>query len=192
MSTTPPKRVVHFSIVLSLFVASSLCQSATFTVNPGGDAFVTTGPTGSLSGNNYGGAGALSVAAPGSPQGQFLSVLEFSLAGARNFFDGVYGTGEWSVQSITLALTTVVPGNPLFNQNRAGQFNISWMANPGWTEGAGKPTSPSPVGVTFNNLQGLLSPQDEALGTFGLAGGPSGTATYNLSLAPGLVTDVLS
>ncbi|PYK09289.1 MAG: hypothetical protein DME65_12345, partial [Verrucomicrobia bacterium] len=50
----------------------------------------------------------------------------------------------------------------------------------------------SPVGVTFNTLQALLSPQDEALGTFGFAGGTSGTATYNLSLAPGLVTDVLS
>ena len=113
MSTTPPKRVVHFSIVLSLFVASSLCQSATFTVNPGGDAFVTTGPTGSLSGNNYGGAGALSVAAPGSPQGQFLSVLEFSLAGARNFFDGVYGTllqtesGAQAKEAVDLLLITL-------------------------------------------------------------------------------------
>ncbi len=40
-------------------------QAAIFTLNPSADAFVTTRPSGNLSGDNYGGAGALSVAGPG-------------------------------------------------------------------------------------------------------------------------------
>ena len=41
--------------------AAAVSQS----VNPVADTFVTTGPTGNLTGNNYGAAGALSVAAAG-------------------------------------------------------------------------------------------------------------------------------
>lgn len=193
MSTTRPSRWCIALILLMVFcLAPWLCFGAAFTLNPSVDAFVTSGPSGNLSGNNYGGAGSLSVAAAGSPQGEFQSVLKFSLAGARSFFDGMYGTGQWSVESVTLALTSVAPGNPLFNQNRAGQFDISWMANVGWTEGSGKPTLPGTVGVTFNTLPGFLSPQDQSLGTFGFSGVTGGTTTYNLNLASGLVTDILS
>jgi hypothetical protein len=193
MSTSRLSRCCTAFVLQVVFcLAPFLCLGATFTVNPSGDAFVTSGPSGNLSGNNYGGAGSLSVAAPGSPQGEFQSVLKFSLAGARSFFDGMYGTGQWSVESVTLALTSVAPGNPLFNQNRAGQFNISWMANAGWTEGSGKPTLPGTVGITFNTLPGFLGPQDQSLGTFGFSGVTGGTTTYNLNLASGLVTDILS
>jgi hypothetical protein len=192
MNTTHACRSLGLATLLSAFyLSASLSSGATFTVGPSEDAFLTTGPSGNLSGNNYGGAGALSVAASGKPQGEFQSVLAFSLAGARNFFNGVYGTGEWSVESVTLALTTVAPGNPLFNQNQAGQFNISWMANAGWAEGSGKPTAPSTLGITFNSLPNFLSPQDQSLGSFGFAGGTSGTATYNLNLGSGLVADIL-
>src|SRR5258708_6950854 len=76
--------------------------AATFTLNPSADAFVTTGPSGNLSGNNYGGAGALSVAAPGLAQGEFQSLLQFSLAGAKSSFDSQFGAGQWSLQSLTL------------------------------------------------------------------------------------------
>jgi hypothetical protein len=62
-------------------------HAATFTLNPAADAFVTTGPTANLSVNNYGGAGALSVAAPGLANGEFQSILRFDLAGARTSFD---------------------------------------------------------------------------------------------------------
>ena len=189
MSTTRPCRR-WFATLLTLLVPF-LCSGATFTVNPSADAFVTTGPSGNLRNNNYGGAGALSVAALGS-QGEFESVLKFSLAGARTFFDGIYGTGEWSVESVTLALTSVAAGSPLFNQNRAGQFSISWMANTSWTEGSGKPIAPGLQGITFNNLPGFLSPQDQSLGTFGFSGVTGGTTTYSLGLASGLVSDILS
>jgi hypothetical protein len=60
---TPCKTAVA-AATLALSLAFS-AHAATFTLNPSADAFVTTGPTGNLSGNNYGGAGALSVAALG-------------------------------------------------------------------------------------------------------------------------------
>src|SRR2546423_14819172 len=63
-------------------------SAATFSLNPGADAFVTTGPTGNLKNNNYGGAGAVSVAAPNLSQGEFQSVLQFGPSGAHASFDG--------------------------------------------------------------------------------------------------------
>lgn len=193
MKTTRPCGPLFLGVLLSVIcLAPSVSRGATFMVNPSGDAFVTTGPSGNLSGNNYGGAGSLSVAAQGSPQGEFQSVLQFSLAGARTFFDGIYGSGSWSVESVTLALTSVAGGNPLFNQNRAGQFSISWMANNGWTEGSGKPTLPTTTGITFNTLPTFLTPQDQALGTFGFSGVTGGTTSYRLNLASGMMTDILT
>src|SRR5262252_5814947 len=101
--------------------------AATFSLNPGADAFVTTGPSGNLSSSNYGGGGALSVAAPGLSQGEFQSVLQFSLAGAKSSFDSQFGAGQWSVHSVSLQLTAAAPNNPIFNASSAGQFSISWM-----------------------------------------------------------------
>src|SRR5215472_9144063 len=101
--------------------------AATFPLNPSADAFVTAGPTGNLSGNNYGAAGALSVAAPGLANGEFQSVLRFDLSGAKASFDTQYGAGQWSIQSISLSLTATAPGNPIFNASAAGQFRVSWM-----------------------------------------------------------------
>jgi len=178
--------VAAFSLALPRVLA------ATFTTNPTADAFVTTGPSGNLSGNNYGGAGALSVAAPGKSRGEFQSVIEFNLAAAAHFFDGQYGTGQWSVESITLALTAVSPGNATFNPSQAGRFQISWMANSGWGEGSGTPTAPTTTGISFRTLPNFLTPQDEVLGTFGFSGGTSGTQTYSLGLGPGLLSDVLA
>src|ERR1043166_9796878 len=128
--------------IFALWLAVPLSGAATFTAKPTADAFVTTGPSGNLSGNNYGGAGALGVAAAGEPQGEFQSLVQFSLSGARSFFDTQYGAGVWSIESITLGLTAVA-GNAFFNPSRAGQFQVSWMANTGWGEGTGKPTFPT-------------------------------------------------
>ena len=53
------------ALLLLAFASAPLAaQAASFAANPTSDAFVTTGPTGNLSGNNYGGAGAVSVSAP--------------------------------------------------------------------------------------------------------------------------------
>ena len=71
------------SLLLLLLIATPfLASAASFSMNPTADAFVSTGPSGNLSGNNYGGGGAISVSAPGLPQGEFQSVLKFDSSGA--------------------------------------------------------------------------------------------------------------
>jgi hypothetical protein len=190
MKTIPntPSTTTVAAATLALFVALT-AQAATFTLNPSADAFVTTGPTANLTGNNYGGAGALSVAAPGLASGEFQSVLRFDLSGARTSFNSQFGAGQWSIQSITLSLTATAPNNAIFNASAAGQFGVSWMQNDSWTEGAGTPATPTTTGIAFSTLPSFTGAGDEALGTFSFAGGTSGTAAYTLSLTSGFDAD---
>jgi hypothetical protein len=175
---------------LSLLLAIPL-QAATFSLNPIADAFVTTGPTGNLSANNYGSAGALAIAAPGLARGEFQSVLQFDLSAARASFDSQFGAGDWSIQSITLSLTAAPPNNSIFNPSAAGLFNVSWMQNNSWVEGTGTPQAPTTTGITFSSLPSFLSGGDEGLGTFGFGGATNGTAAYSLALTSGFSGDVL-
>ena len=173
--------------ILAMLLALPV-HAATFILNPSADAFVTTGPSNNLSANNYGGAGALSVAAPGLAQGEFQSVMQFNLSGARAAFDAQFGAGQWTIQSITLALTAT-SGNNFFNSSAAGQFGVAWMQNDAWIEGTGKPAVPTTNGITFASLPSYTSTNDENLGTFSFAGGTSGTASYTLGLTSGFLAD---
>ena len=191
MKTTPntPRHLAVAATALALLLALR-AHAATFTLNPSADAFVTTGPTANLGGNNYGGAGALSVAAAGLANGEFQSVLRFDLSTARASFDTQFGAGQWSIQSITLSLTATSPNNAIFNPSAAGQFGVSWMQNDSWTEGSGTPAAPTTTGITYTSLTGtFIGASDEALGSFSFAGGTSGTAAYSLSLTPGFDAD---
>ena len=190
MMTTPNKQSQTALVAAMLVVCPALSvHAATFTLNPSADAFVTTGPTANLSGNNYGGAGALSIAAPGLANGEFQSILRFDLSGARTFFDGQFGEASWSIQSVSLSLTATLPNNPAFNPSAAGQFGVSWMHNDAWTEGTGTPATPTTVGITFSTLPSFTGAGDETLGTFSFGGGTSSTAVYSLILTPGFDSD---
>ena len=180
------------TLILICILSTHAALSASFSVNPGADAFVTTGPSGNLSGNNYGGAGALSVAAPGLAQGEFQSVLQFNLLGAKSSFDTQFGVGLWSIQSVVLQLTAAAPNNALFNASAAGQFNLSWMENDSWIEGTGSPNTPALTGITFSTLNNFLSGADEGLGTFSYDGATSGSFSYSLSLSPSFSAEILS
>ncbi len=180
------------TVVLYSFIAAST-RAATFSTNSFIDAFVTTGPTGNLSGNNYGAAGALGVSASGLPKEEFQSVLQFDLAGARNSFDNQFGAGQWSVQSVSLQLTATPPNNGIFNATSAGQFQIYWMQNDSWTEGTGTPNAPTTTGITFTSLQNtFIGPNDENLGTFAFNGATNGAANYTLTLTSGFTADLLA
>lgn len=163
--------------------------AATFSLNPSIDAFITTGPIGNLSVSNYGGAGALSVAAPGLAKGEFQSLLQFDLSGAKSSFDTTFGAGQWSLQSITLQLSATPPNNAIFNSSAAGQFSITWLVNNSWTEGTGTPAAPGSTGITFSTLPSIRSVGDQNLGTFSFDGGTSGAANYSLTLASGFAAD---
>ncbi len=183
-------RILVWGLLGSLGALPGL--AATFSLNPVADAFVTTGPTDNFADNNYGGAGALSVAAPGLPQGEFESVMRFDLSGARSSFDTLFGSGQWTVQSATLQLTAAFPRNAIFNASSAGQFTVSWMQNDTWVEGTGTPRFLSNNGITFNTLQStFISGSDQNVGTFSFNGATSGAATYTLTLSPGFTTDIL-
>lgn len=176
--------------VLASFVPTKL-HAFDYTANPTADAFVTTGPSGNLSANNYGGAGALGVSAPGSAKGEFQSLMLYDLSGAKTAFDTQFGAGGWTIQSATLQFTATSPNNPIFNSSTAGQFSISLMqTNASWTEGTGSPSAPSATGVNFNSLAVLTNAVDQILGTYSFDGSTSGSATYNLALTAGMLNDI--
>jgi len=183
-------------LLLVVALAPSLTVQATgVNLNPTSDAFVTTGPpTNNLAANNYGGGGALAVSAAGLSKGEFQSVLRFDTSSAKSSFDGLYGAGLWSLQSVTLQLTAGSPNNSIFNANSAGSFGVSWLQNDGWTEGTGTPNAPTTAGITFSSLQTVfVNPSaDEALGTFSHDGSSSGTSVYTMNMTLGFASDILA
>jgi len=180
--------------VLGLAVSVCVGQTASFSVQPNADAFVTPGASGSLSSSNFGAAGSLAIAAPGLPQGEFQSVLRFDLSAAQSSFNAQFGAGQWTIQSVTLQLTSSPHNNAIFNNIAAGQFGVSLMQNNLWLEGTGTGGVPSSDGISFNSLTGtyINNAADQSLGTFNFPGGSSGQNSYVLSLSSGLVGDVTS
>lgn len=178
---------------LALAVCAMEAGAATFSAIPAADAFVTTGGDTVLSGNNYGGAGALAVSGAGLPKGEQQSAMQFDLSGALSSFNSTFGAGQWSVASVTLQLTATSPNNAIFNTSAAGMLGITWMQNDSWQEGGGTPSSPGGTGITFTSLQGsFTSGNDESLGAFAFSGGTSGVFTYTLGLTSGFMADVLA
>src|SRR6478672_2565422 len=117
------------------------------------DAFVAAGPTGNLADNNYGGGGALAVAAGALPNGEFQSVIRFDLSSVRSSLDAQFGAGQWSIQSVSLQLSSSPHSNVIYNNIAAGLFGVSLMQNNSWVEGTGNASSPTSDGITYNTLQ---------------------------------------
>lgn len=180
--------------IISLLTATSFAASAaSFNTNATADAFVATGPSGNLSGNNYGGAGSISLGAPGLPEGELQSVLRFNLGAGVASFNSTFGVGQWNIQSVMLQLSAAPANNGIFNSPAAGLFGISWMQNDSWEEGTGSPSSPGASGITYASLQStFIGAGDENLGTFGFNGATSGASSYALGLTPGFTADLLA
>jgi hypothetical protein len=187
------KRNIYLSVASTLALAFSaeLSLGASFTATPVADAFVTTGPSGNLSNNNYGGGGALAVAAGALPNGQFETVMRFDLSGVRASLDSTFGAGQWDIQSVSLQLSSSAHGNAIYNAPAPGMFGVSLMVNNSWVEGTGNASNPASIGITYNTLLSvLLPPADQPLGTFSFPGGTSGINIYSLALAPQLTSDI--
>jgi hypothetical protein len=181
------------SAVALVAIAPSPSHGLSFALQPSADAFVTTGPSGELSGNNYGGGGGISVAAAGLPQGELQSVLKFDLAGAAASFDSAFGAGQWTLASVTLQLTAAPANAGVFNTPAAGQLGISWLQNDAWIEGTGNPGAPGTSGITYTTLQStFIGGGDQSLGTFAFNGATSGAFSYALGLTSGLTADALA
>jgi hypothetical protein len=179
--------VVVVSVVSAVSgILASSALSAVVTQNPVADAFVMS----SDPSHDFGGAGALSVAASGLAKGEFQTVMRFDSSAVKAASNAEYGFGQWTVQSVTLKLTATSSGSP-FNSSAAGQFSVDWMANDLWTEGSGKPTAPGTTGITFDSLPSFESTSDQLLGTLSYGGATSGATTYTLGLGSSFVTDLL-
>lgn len=184
-----------FSLLFAAtFPAVYAASGATSSLTPIADAYTAAGPSGNLSNNNYGGGGALGLAAPGLPNGEFQSVLKFDLAAARTSFDTTFGAGNWSIDSVSLTLASSPHNNNIYNEIAPGSFAVSLMQNNAWTEGSGNASNPGASGITFNTLKNTFvnAGADQALGTFTFSGGSSGLNTYTLQTSPALLSDILS
>jgi hypothetical protein len=178
-------------LTVSLPQISRLGFADSYSTGAGADAFVAAGPSGNLADNNYGGGGALALAAAGLPNGEFQSVLRFDLSGARSAFDSRYGAGGWFVQSVSLQLSSSPHSNAIYNDVAPGLFALSLMQNNSWVEGTGNASNPAANGITFNSLHDtFISAADQPLGTFSFDGKTSGINSYSLQLTPGLISDI--
>jgi hypothetical protein len=175
-------------MMLSILALAPLARAGVATLNPVADAFVDSLQPDS----NFGGGGALQIAAPGSARGQFQAVLRFDTSSAASGFDTAFGHGGWVIFSVTLQLTATPPNNAIFNPQTAGDFSIQWMQNDSWVEGTGMPNTPGSTGVTFSSLPSFLGPADETLGSFTSTAATSGPATYMLTSTPNLAADITS
>src|ERR1043165_1617923 len=138
MMTVPSlKRSLILGFIAMQAAMVCTASAATFSTIAFSDAFVATGPTGNLSDNNYGGGGALGLAAPNLSLGEFQTVMQFNLSSVRNSLDAQYGAGSWTIQSVSLQLTASPHNNAIYNDIAAGQFNVSLMQNNSWVEGTG-------------------------------------------------------
>jgi hypothetical protein len=179
---------------LILFATIYACTAAGFTNIPVADAFVATGPSGNLSGNNYGGGGALNVAAPNLPKGEFQSLLRFDLSSTASAFNSEFGVGQWNIQSVTLQLTASPHANAIYNPVAPGLLDVSLMQNNSWAEGTGTAGAPTTTGISFTSLNSIFinNSTDEALGTLNFPGGTSGTLSSSLNLTPTLISDIVT
>lgn len=154
---------------------------------PDQDAFLSA----SNATKNYGAAGALSIAGASASggKGEMQTLMRFDLSAAKSAFDAAYGAGTWTVQSLSLQLTSGSPNNPIFNSpNTPGQFAITWLPDDSWVEGSGTPMAPAASGVTYANQPPSAS--DQAMGTGSFTGGTSGNLMYALTAAPGFSADL--
>ena len=181
------------SLLFSLLVSQSLLAASISTASVA-DAFVATGPTGNLTNNNYGGGGALAIAAPGLTNGEFQTVMKFDFSILKTTLDTDFGLGLWSVQSVSLQLTSSPHNNAIYNDVVAGSFAISLMQNSSWIEGTGTASSPTSNGISYSTLLNsyINVPSDQPLGNFSFPGGTVGTNKYLLPSSSNLNADILS
>jgi hypothetical protein len=180
------RRLATFSALSLGLLASSTISAATFSQTPTADAFSSS----TNSGSNYGGAGALAIAAAGLPKGEFQSLLQFNLSNAQASFDAVYGAGQWTLSAASLQLSAVSPNNTIFNAPASGQIAVTWQFFDSWVEGSGMPSAPSDTGVNWNSI--LLTTFDQNLGAISYDGGFPEVVTIPLAVTSGIASDALA
>lgn len=155
------RNFIFVGALISTAFATQVASAQSFSIRAEADTMLVA----AQAGNNYGGAGGISVAAAGRPRGEFQSVLRFDAADVADQLDALWGVGQWSIASISLTLTSTTPNNALFNQQAAGSVAVNWLENDAWVEGTGGPSSPTVDGLAFAGLPGIIGPNDDLLGS---------------------------
>lgn len=180
-------------LVLGIATAAS-AQTATVSVNPSTDSFVTMqNPT-----LNYGLAGALNVSGAdatnnaGQTNGIFASLMRFPLTNALATFNTQLGDNAWTLTGVALQVNeNGMPDNALFSRG-IGTFEIDAVASDSWIEGTGIPRTPTTDGVAWQDLSSILAAgRMVSLGQFANSGA-NGMLRFNLALAPALVSPLLA
>jgi hypothetical protein len=184
----------------AVFTLTVSAPAALYTLNPTQDTFVASKDPN----NSFGAAGQLAVSGSTAysstgTQGTMESLLQFNLASVYSNANGLYGSGNWAITSMTLQLTNTSPQSNFFNGNAAGpgssnvnfsgQFSLEWMQSDSWVAGGGTPAAPGTNGVTYNTLSSYLSAGTETLGTYSYTAATSGSNTWNLGLTSGFAAD---
>lgn len=184
--------IVSLVFYLGLAGGGNALAQITVTNNPAIDAFVRSADPS----HNYGGAGALAISgsiatnSASINNGLLDSFLQFNVSSTVSNFNTTFGTGQWTIASITLGVTAMAPNNSVFNYG-SGTFAVNWMANNGWTEGTGTPASPGNTGITYSQESSLLNSNvDEALGTFNYNGATTGRMNFSLGLTSGFLSEI--
>jgi hypothetical protein len=179
-----------FLILLLLFVVTSAARAFVFTNSDDADAFVrSNAPTA-----NYGAAGSLSVSGllatntlSGITNGIADTFIRFNTAGTVTNFNALFGTNNWTITGAKLQVTEVgSPNNNIFDQG-VGAFQIYWVSDDDWVEGAGTPMLPASTGINYNSEPALLT-NTVYLGTFTNTGA-NATLQFPLALAAEFTTD---
>jgi hypothetical protein len=171
---------------LTLVIAPTTAWAVTATIPAAADAFVTS----EFPGNNYGGAGAISVSAAGTLGRELFTILRFDLSSTLSSFNQAFGAGNWTLDGASLQLTATSANNQIFNPAAAGQIGADWLADDSWVEGSGSPMNISTTGISLNLLPALVANGSEGLGLLAFDGSTSDTATYDLTISPGFLSDV--
>ena len=145
---------------------------------------------------NYGAAGALSVSGSaalninGEQMGTLDTFIRFDLTDLVQQLDLLFGSHEWTIESIELTVEEQgAPNNPIFNRG-VGRFEVRWIAADAWQEGTGNPRVPTTDGVVYNDEPSLLDDQADVLVGVFANSGADGERVLALTPAGALVDDI--
>ena len=184
------KHLLHAALIGVAIFSAPAARATTHSQQVGADTFVSSGQPNS----NFGGLGAMEIAAPTAAQPRTeMTLLRFDTAALQAAFDSDYGAGNWEVTSISLTLFSNVstagqqPGNSSFNRIAAGNFEFDWLSNNNWSES----------GITWNTLPDILPGSGNGnsltpLGTFLWPANGSASSLWTLNLDANLVDAINS
>jgi hypothetical protein len=165
-------------------------QSTTYSLAVGADTFVSSGQPD----DNFGGRGAMEIAAPTAAQPRTqIVLLGFDTSALQTSFDADFGVGNWTITSVTLTLSSSVatagqqPNNAIFNRIAAGEFEFGLLSNNNWSE----------FGLTWNAMPDILPGANNSntftsLGTFFWSATGQLSSTWTLDPDPNLLQRILA